>query len=372
MKFAVITHIIHKSYKSKLFSYEPYVREMNLWFKHVVSVKVLGAHSTESIEDIEESYQHNNLELDIVPSIDITSFKNAVKAIVKIPFICFKIVKTMFWADHIHLRCPSNIGLFACFIQIFFPKKPKTVKYAGNWDPKSRQPRSYRMQKWILSNTFLTRNCKVLVYGKWENQTKNIHPFFTASYTNSEIVDVPIKKLSDEIRFIFVGGLTKGKQPLKTLQVIHELKKAHKKVKLDFYGDGIERQEIENYILENKLSNDVILHGNVSKQEVKSAFQKAHFLLFMSKSEGWPKVIAEAMFWGCVPITTSVSCIPYMLDNGKRGTIINDDVTDVVDSINRYLRDESLFRLHASNGLKWSRKFTLEKFEIEIKRLLEN
>jgi hypothetical protein len=38
-------------------------------------------------------------------------------------------------ADHIHLRCPSNIGCWvACSNS--FPKTPKSAKYAGNWDPK--------------------------------------------------------------------------------------------------------------------------------------------------------------------------------------------------------------------------------------------
>ena len=157
-----------------------------------------------------------------------------------------------------------------------------------------------------------------------------------------------------------------------SVKVTQQLKKKGYNVALHIYGEGKERATIEDYISEHNLTENIVLHGNQNKEVVKGAYKDAHFLVFMSKSEGWPKVIAEAMFWGCVPITTSVSCIPYMLDNGKRGTIINDDVTDVVDSINRYLRDESLFRLHASNGLKWSRKYTLEKFEIEIKRLLEN
>ena len=70
------------------------------------------------------------------------------------------------------------MGLIGAIVNILFPNKQKTAKYAGNWDPKSKQPWSYRLQKWILSNTFLTKNMQVLVYGEWPNQTKNIKPFF--------------------------------------------------------------------------------------------------------------------------------------------------------------------------------------------------
>ena len=59
---------------------------------------------------------------------------------------------------------------------------------------------------------------------------------------------------------------------------------------------------------------------------MKKAFIEAHFLIFISKSEGWPKVVAEAMFWKCLPISTDVSCVAYMLDYGKRGTIVSPNV----------------------------------------------
>ena len=79
--------------------------------------------------------------------------------------------------------------MLGCFIQILFPNKPKTAKYAGNWDPKSSQPTSYRIQKWILNNTILTKNMQALVYGEWEGNSKNIKPFFTATYQEKEKVE---------------------------------------------------------------------------------------------------------------------------------------------------------------------------------------
>jgi hypothetical protein len=51
-------------------------------------------------------------------------------------------------ADHIHLRCPSNIvGLL---VQILFPNA-QVLLNAGNWDPKSKKPWSYQLQQWILT-----------------------------------------------------------------------------------------------------------------------------------------------------------------------------------------------------------------------------
>ncbi|GAB1309273.1 glycosyltransferase [Urechidicola sp. KH5] len=372
MKFVVVTHIAHKKKGNNFFSYEPYVREMNLWFKCVDKVRIVGAFTNDKINNIESPYIHNNLTLKTIPEIDITSFKNSVKAIVSIPLICFKIYKAMKWADHIHLRCPSNIGLISACIQVFFPNKPKTVKYAGNWDPKSKQPWSYRLQKGILSNSFLSRNMKVLVYGEWPNQTKNIVPFFTATYSEKELIPIPLKSLKSQIQLIFVGGLTPGKQPLISIQVCHSLLKLGKDVSLDIYGEGVERARLEEYIATNKLQSHVRLHGNVSKEYIKKAFQKSHFLLFISKSEGWPKVVAEAMMWGCIPITSKVSCIPFMLADGKRGSLVNANVHEISSEILSYLESPEMYFQKSKNAVKWSQKFTLEYFESQIKLLLKN
>jgi glycosyltransferase involved in cell wall biosynthesis len=402
-----------------------------------------------------------------ISSFDVTSFKNGIVALFKIPIICYRIYKTMQWADHIHLRCPGNIGLLGCFVQILFPNKPKTVKYAGNWDPKSKQPFSYKLQKWLVSNTFLTKNAKVLVYGEWPNQSKNIVSFFTASYSEKEIeeVDMEVKVKSlrqvqtdktkrhneqgkaisskgqiatshtpcndeqkeeeqiatlhtsrndeeerhseqreaisslmeqilsrneerichsqtkrhsqldweshqDILNFIFVGGLTIGKQPLLSVQVVHELKKSGYKVHIDIYGEGEQRAAIEKYCVKNNLEKEVTIHGNTSKELVKKAYQKAHFLLFLSKSEGWPKVVTEAMFWGCLPISSNVSCIPFMLGNGSRGAIANPNINEIVSVVESYIRHNEKYQIQVKEAMEWSRQYTLEKFEKEIGKLL--
>ena len=71
-----------------------------------------------------------------------------------LPIVFDRVVVAMKNADHIHWRCPGNMGLIGAIVQILFPKKNKTAKYAGNWDPKAKQPFTYKLQRWILSNTF--------------------------------------------------------------------------------------------------------------------------------------------------------------------------------------------------------------------------
>jgi glycosyltransferase involved in cell wall biosynthesis len=138
---------------------------------------------------------------------------------------------------------------------------------------------------------------------------------------------------------------------------------------LNFYGEGSERKRLQDYISENNLSDSVFLHGNVYFKTLIEAYQEAHFLIFISKSEGWPKVVAESMFWGCIPVTTAVSCVPWMLDQGNRGYLVQEDENMIVEIISKISQAE--YNEKSQNASIWSREFTLDKFELEVKRLIK-
>lgn len=373
MKFLIITHVVHKKVDDELFAYEPYVREMNLWAKHVDEIKIIAPLRYSNPTKIDTAYSTDKISIKSVPSFNFINIINGIKACFSIPVILYSIIRGCIWADHIHVRCPGNMGLLGSFVQIFFQRKKKTVKYAGNWDPESKQPWSYRIQKRIVSNTFLSKKCKVLVYGEWKNQTKNIVPFFTASYTEGEILDIPEKKLSDVVKIMYVGGMTANKRPMLTVEAVKQLIDDGENIQLNMFGEGPELDRIADYIAKhNYLKEHINLHGNQSKSTVKKAFMESHFLFFISKSEGWPKVVAEAMFWGCIPITSKVSCIPYMLNNDERGALVEDNIDAIVKAYSKYATNEGLFVDTSVKAMKWSRMFTLNKFESEIANILHS
>jgi glycosyltransferase involved in cell wall biosynthesis len=414
MKVLVVTSAPLIQLQDKTYAYAPYVDEMKVWDKYaslsfacVIWKEQHGLLVSEIPFNMEKVYP--------LADFNLKSKRYFFKAVYHSFFNAVVLMKAMKQTDHIHLRCPGNIGLLGCFVQMLFPNKPKTAKYAGNWDPKATQPWSYRLQKWLLSNTLLTKNMKVLVYGEWPNQTKNIVPFFTASYSKKELeetqrhpepalpagrlvsgsheinqnqhLDASLTPRNDgkeqqvatsltprnddvPIKFIFVGALTKGKQPLLSVAVIQKLKENGHQVQLNIYGEGPERLALEQYITANDLEKPVILHGNCDKETVKKGYQTAHFLLFISQSEGWPKAVAEAMFWGCVPITSKVSCIPYMLANGERGALVNAHADEIVKVVENYLQHPEKYNHQATKAMDWSRQFTMEKFEEEIGKIL--
>ena len=395
MKLLVITHAPHRCQDSMYFAYPPYVREMDLWLKQVEQAEIIAPREKVSKG---RPYSTRNIKLVSVPNFNITSLKSIFFTIFAVPVVVIEVFLAMKRADHLHLRCPGNMGLLACLCQVFFPSKPKTAKYAGNWDPQAKQPWTYKLQKWILSNVFLTRNIQVLVYGEWPEQSKNVQPFFTASFTEKVVEEVKNKSFKGTLTLLFVGNLVPGKRPLKAVQLVQELQqrlgrsREAPEVRLQIYGDGPEREMLEAYCRNENLMDLVHFKGRRTLEELKEAYQVAHFVILPSESEGWPKAIAEGMFFGCIPIASPVSCIPWMLGSGSRGILLREN-QKAGNKNEDYGKDWSVVRGQLSVNLEkicsllenpeemqrmsdeakeWSQEYTLEKFEEAIKGVLLN
>ncbi|EIA10402.1 glycosyltransferase [Flavobacterium frigoris] len=351
-------------------AYGPYVKEIEIWARHADSIQFCCPIWKTDRGVLVQTIPFETTKVISLISFDIKSVGQGFKALYAVIINSIRIGKAMRQADHIHIRCPGNIGLLGCFVQIFFPNTPKTAKYAGNWDPQSKQPWSYRLQKLILNNTFLTRKMQVLVYGEWPNQSKNIRSFFTATYKEEDKSQFEVKEFNSKLQFIFVGTLVKGKNPLYAIQLVEVLIKKGHQVSLCLYGEGVEKESLQKYVLKNNLESNIILKGNQNQEVLKKAYQESHFVILASISEGWPKAIAEGMFWGCFPLATRVSCVPFMLNYGKRGILLEMDLDKDLKQIELLLQNQSAFTSASKGALTWSRKYTVDVFEQQIKQFL--
>lgn len=371
MKLVVISSSPFVEQSGNYAAYSPYIKEMEIWARHSDQIAFFSPIWKTDNGLLISKINFPVSKLFVAKEFHIKSASGILNAIRYSVRNFYNIFKAMMWADHIHLRCPGNIGLMGCIAQIFFPRKPKTAKYAGNWDPKAQQPWTYKLQRWILSNTLLTKNMQVLVYGEWENQTKNVKPFFTATYKESDKTEIEPRKLENEISVVFVGTLSPGKRPIYAVKLIEALHKKGTNISLSLYGHGRELEDLQQYISENKLEKFILLKGNQPQDAIKKAYQDSHFVVLPSKSEGWPKVIAEGMFWGCVPIASRVSCLANMLDNGNRGLLLDMDFERDLNQLFALINAPETYRDKAQKSIAWSRKYTMDRFENEIKMLLQ-
>ena len=77
------------------------------------------------------------------------------------------------------------------------------------------------------------------------------------------------------------------------------------------------------------------------------------------------------MFWGCVPITTDVSCVGDMVGrNGERGYLVTPDPMLIAQKIINLQFDDHLLQTMSKAAMEWSQQYTLDFFESEIKKLI--
>jgi glycosyltransferase involved in cell wall biosynthesis len=353
---------------------------MNIWLQHVNEVILVAPiREYNKIDPIESCYLHDNIK--VLPLKYFPEYYKPDYSFFSRKYFWFtlrttflflpNLLKGMVHAEHIHLRCPGYIGLLGCLLQILLPFKKKSAKYAGNWDWESNQPLSYRLQQRILRNTFLSKNMQVLVYGEWKDKTRNIIPAFTATY--SEVLKKEFVKpnLHQCINLLFVGTLSLGKRPELCLEVLSLIKKKGYKVKLTFCGNGPLYELLKEESLKMGLNKEVVILGNLNVNDLIDKYIDSHFLILPSKSEGWPKVLAEAMWWGVIPLATSISCVPQMLGDGTRGIIVQPDPEEITTRINEVAQSDSLYNKLSNSGLVWSRNYTMEKFEEQIIKLIQ-
>lgn len=370
IKFLVVTYTPLIKKEGEYYSYSPYVDEMDMWFAFADEYRILSPDSYPT-DFLSKPFQSKNIKDYRIPFIAFNSFSRIIKGIVLLPFVIFQIFRAMFWANHIHFRSPGNITLIGAVVQIFFPFKKKSVKYAGNWDPNSKQPLSYRVQKAIFRNTILSKNISVLVYGEWPNETSNVVPFMSATYRESEKQPFKHRDFNGRLKFVFIGAMVVGKRPKLTVQIVQKLLDNGIDAELHMFGDGDLIEEIRAFVKHNNLQDRIHIYGNRDKSDIKKCLLDAHFSILPSKSEGWPKAIAEGMFFGAIPISTKISCLPWILDYGKRGILIDEDLNEAFSIIlNELRKGNDYLNTMSKKAQDWAQQYTLDRLEQEIKKVV--
>lgn len=248
------------------------------------------------------------------------SILEKLKIVLSYPKMMRVIYKELKLVDKIHTRAPSNPSVIAMFFSLFMKKKTFWHKYAGSWVDKASK--FYELQRWVLKQ-LPKKNNIITVNGDW-NQPNNILAFENPCLDEKDrqrgkkIIEQ--KQLKRKINFCFVGALNEHKGVDKILEAFKNVD-VSKVNTLHFVGDGTQRYVYEE--LSKSLNCNVVFHGFMDKNKIYKIYEITDCILLPSKSEGFPKVIGEAMNYGCIPIVSNVSCIDQYIENGKNGFLIN-------------------------------------------------
>jgi glycosyltransferase involved in cell wall biosynthesis len=277
-------------------------------------------------------------------------------------------------AEVVHLRCPASVSMMVAFLLPFLRRPVKRwIKYAGNWNPRDEEPVSYELQRrWLMKPW---HRAVVTVNGNWPGQPAHVHAFLNPCLSDEELATgkaaVAKKEFGYPVQLLFVGRLEPAKGVECALDVVTRLSRLGFAVELDLVGDGPSRFELERLARERGVSEHLNFAGWVPHGALAPHYAKAHLMLFPSRSEGWPKVLSEAMAFGVVPVASRVSSIPEYLVRFDIGTVAEPDAVEgFVQGVLSYVNAPERWSSESPKAVRAAAQFTYSRYLENVQELL--
>ncbi len=165
---------------------------------------------------------------------------------------------------------------------------------------------------------------------------------------------------------ISVGRLSYPKQFILLLKSFHMVNIPN--VVLHIVGDGPDRLKIEKKILELGLSLKVKLLGKLSQDKTHQEILKSSVFVLISKHEGLPISILEAMSAGLPIIASKVGGIPEEIGIGS-GILVNNNSENIKEAIETVFIGTNIKKMGDVARDRYNQKFTLKEFLNKIDNL---
>lgn len=262
-------------------------------------------------------YKRNNIRFASIPPYGGKTIKDKILIFAKIPEIIVEVYRNIQGASEVQLRLPTAMGLFLLpLFPYFIPRKfTFWVKYAGAWDLKTA-PASYRIQRYWLRQNW--QKSKVTINGFWPEQPDHCLSFENPCLEAEDLIKG--KAIADKKTFLapfvfsFVGRLEKAKGVGLILEALPNIPE-NLIQSVHFIGDGLEAAHFQ--AASGFLKGKACFHGFLPKEKVHQLLAESHFFLLPSKSEGFPKALAEAACYGVIPIVSNVGSIPHYINENN-------------------------------------------------------
>jgi glycosyltransferase involved in cell wall biosynthesis len=277
--------------------------------------------------------------------------------------------------DAVHVRAPANIAL-AALLLLRRNGRPSArwIKYAGNWSPPGPEPWSYRIQRRILRRGL--PGAVVTVNGEWPGAPPHVKSFRNPSLTDAELEEgrraAREKPAPPPLRLLFVGRVEKAKGAGRAVEILRRLRARGVDATLELVGEGPERARLEARLAGDALGASVRFLGGLPRPAIAGAYARAHILLLPSTaSEGWPKVLGEAMAYGAVPVASDISSVPEYLGRFGCGRAIPaQDLDRFAAELERYARDARRLAEESRRAVESAEAFSYTRYLAAVREIL--
>jgi glycosyltransferase involved in cell wall biosynthesis len=284
------------------------------------------------------AYASERIQFIPLPSVGGPKLGDKLKVLWYAPSVIRTVTKVLKQVDYFQLRTPTGIGVFLIPYLTLFSKQKGWYKYAGNWNQK-HPPLGYSLQRFMLKQQKRT----VTINGHWPKQPKHCLSFENPCLTDDDLAEgsriKQQKSIEGLLTLCFVGRMEAEKgvgRILDALELLSQVEQNRIAV-VHFVGDG---KAMDSYKLQAaEIPINIMFHGALSRNEVFEIYKVSHAIVMpTTASEGFPKVLAEAMAFGCIPMVSGISSIGQYIKHGDQGFLLNPiTATSLVEQIRQLL-----------------------------------
>lgn len=276
-------------------------------------------------------------------------------------------------SDAVHAPIPGDVGTIGILFALV-QRKPLFVRYCGNWFV--QRTLAERFWRWGMEHFAGGKNAMLATGGSQEapsERNKNVKWIFSTSLRRDQMPNIPPRCLPRD------GGLRIAivcrQEPRKGTDVVINsmplIRKSFPNASLDVVGDGSKLTELTRLANELKLDSAVRFHGRLEQGAVLDLLGRSHLFCYpTSASEGFPKVVLEALAVGLPVVATPVSVIPELMKLGGGALIETPDPAALATAVGKICSDHSGYAEMSERAMETARQYTLENWQKHIGRVL--
>src|SRR6185295_2863267 len=110
-RLLIISHVIHYRYAGRLHAYAAYAREIDLWADLFPQVLIASPLRDERPPGDCAPFERSNVSIDPQPETGGTTASAKAWQVLRVPYLVYRLLRSVAGADAIHVRCPGNLGL---------------------------------------------------------------------------------------------------------------------------------------------------------------------------------------------------------------------------------------------------------------------
>ena len=271
-------------------------------------------------------------------------------------------------SDAVHAPIPGDIGTVGLLFALM-QRKPLFVRYCGNWLVQ-RTP-TERFWRWLMERFAGGHNVMLATGGTPDppsSKNPNIKWLFSTSLRQKQLDAGEVRRLPTDgaLRLIIACRQEDRKGTDVVIKSLPSIMEVFPNSTLDVVGGGSRLSELKNLANTIGVQHNVHFHGQIDHSSVIGLMEQAHIFCFPTESEGFPKVVIEALACGLPVITTQVSVLPQLIKNGSGKLLAEATPSELAKSVKEICSDGNRYRTMSARAIETAREYSLENWRDSI------